>query len=172
MELHKLPLGDKFPEVCNAVIEIPKGSRNKYEYIEKLGVIGLDRMLYSAIYYPTDYGFFPQTRDEDGDALDVMLLTDSPVFPGCMVEVRPIALMKMIDGGEVDDKILCVATGNPHYSHIQTIDDVDPHTIKEIAHFFETYKLLQKKEVTVEGWFSKEEAYEVMRKCFDAENNK
>jgi inorganic pyrophosphatase len=172
MDYSKIPLGDKFPETFNAVIEIPKGSHNKYEYDEALGAIKLDRVLYSAIYYPADYGFIPGTLDEDGDALDVLLLTDSPVFPGCVVEVRPVGLMKMVDGGEVDDKILCVATKNPNYSHIQKLEDVAPHALKEIANFFETYKILEKKETTVEGWYGKEEAITVIKKCHEARQGK
>jgi inorganic pyrophosphatase len=169
MNPQKLPVGEKYPEIINTFIEIPKGNRNKYEYDEELGCMKLDRTLYSAMYYPVDYGFIPQTRDEDGDALDALVLTDSPVFAGCVVEARVLGLLKMVDGGEVDDKILCVPTGNPHFDHIQSMDDVAPHMLKEIANFFETYKILQKKETKIEGWFSKEEAIEVIKKCYKVE---
>lgn len=172
MNPQTLPLGDKFPETFNTFIEIPKGTHNKYEYDEELGCMKLDRTLFSAMYYPVDYGFIPQTRDEDGDALDALVLTDSPVFPGCVVEARAIGMLKMVDGGEVDDKILCVPTGNAHFKDVTSIDDIDKHTLNEIANFFETYKILQKKEVKVEGWHSKAEAIEIIKKCYEVEQSK
>ena len=165
MNLQHYPIGEESPKIVNIVVEIPKGSRQKYEYQEKTETFLLDRVLFSSVFYPTDYGFIPQTRDHDGDALDAMIITDYPVFPGCIVEGRVIGLMKMIDGGEIDDKILCVPTADPHYDHIKSMDDVDPHLIKEIANFFETYKILQKKETKVEGWFDVEEAYKVIADC-------
>jgi len=172
MNLQELPIGEKYPQICNIVIEIPKGSRNKIEYREATDSFELDRVLYSTVFYPTDYGFIPQTRDEDGDALDAMVLTTIPLFTGCTLEGRAIGLMKMVDGGEVDDKILFVPTNDPHFNHIQSLDDVDEHTIKEIAHFFQTYKLLQKKEVVIEGWHSKEEAAAVIEKCYKMESDR
>jgi len=169
INLQDLPIGDKFPEICTVVIEIPKGSRNKIEYREDTGTFELDRVLYSAQFYPTDYGFIPQTRDEDGDALDAMVLTTIPLFTGCTLEARAIGLMEMVDGGEVDDKILFVPTGDPRFASIKTIDDVDPHTLKEIANFFQTYKLLQNKEVKIEGWHGLDKATEVIKKCYELE---
>ena len=165
MDYNTLPIGDKFPEVFNAVIEIPQGSHNKYEIDKETGLLMLDRVLHSPMYYPVDYGFIPQTHADDGDALDVLLLTDSPVFPGCMVEVRPIAAFKMSDDKGLDDKILCVATGNPNYKQVQNLEDVAPHTLKAISHFFETYKTLENKEVKVVGWLPKEEALELLKKA-------
>ena len=172
INLQELPIGENYPEICNIVIEIPKGSRNKVEYREDTGTFALDRVLYSTVFYPTDYGFIPQTRDEDGDALDALLLTTTPLFTGCVVEGRAIGLMKMVDGGEVDDKILFVPTGDQHFKDIKTLDDVDEHTLKEIAHFFKTYKLLQNKEVEIEGWHSKEEALKIIEKCFKMESER
>ena len=164
MDYKTLPIGDNFPETFNAVIEIPMGSHNKYEIDVETGILMLDRVLHSPMYYPVDYGFVPQTKADDGDAMDVLLLTDSPVFPGCMVEVRPLGAFKMSDDKGGDDKILCVAKGNPAFKHMKTLDDVAPHTLKAIAHFFETYKTLENKEVKVDGWFSKEVALELLEK--------
>src|SRR4051812_39260899 len=116
-----LPLGEKSPEIINAVIEIPRGSHNKYEFDEKLGVFKLDRVLYSPFHYPLDYGFIPQTRSEDGDHLDVMVIGGDPVPQGCLVEVRPIGFMRMVDGGELDFKILAVQKKNPRFDAIKDI---------------------------------------------------
>ncbi len=155
MNIHSLPIGEDAPEKFNVVVEIIKGSHNKYEYDEKLGVFMLDRVLYSPMHYPLDYGFIPETRSEDGDHLDAMIIGGDPVFPGCVVAVRPVGLFKMIDGGEEDFKILAVQARNPRFSHIQNLEDVDAynnHLTKEIAHFFSSYKHLEGKEVQVIGW--------------------
>lgn len=174
MNLQNYPIGDKYPETINVVVEIPKGSRNKYEYREETESFELDRTLFSATFYPVDYGFIPQTRDHDGDALDAMIITDYPVFTGCTLAARVIGLMKMVDGGEVDDKILCVPAKNPHFDQVKSIDDIDPHTIKEIAHFFATYKLIQvpPKEVEIKGWFGTEEAYKIIADCYKMEQDR
>lgn len=155
MDIKKLPIGDKQPEVFNVVIEIPKGSHNKYEYDEKLDVFSLDRVLFSPFHYPLDYGFIPETRSEDGDHLDAMIIGGDPVFPGCVIKARPIGLLKMIDGGEEDFKILAVQKDNPRMDAIKTLDDVEKwnsHMLKEISHFFKVYKELQEKEVKIIGW--------------------
>ncbi len=156
-----LPLGDKAPEVVNVVIEIQKGSHNKYEFDEKLGVFKLDRVLYSPFHYPLDYGFIPQTRSEDGDHLDAMVIGSDPVPQGCVVEARPIGMLRMIDQGEEDFKILAVQKKNPRFDTITDVADLEkfqPHLLKEISHFFETYKQLEKKEVELKGWGNAEEA--------------
>jgi len=153
--LLKLPIGDKAPDIVNAVIEIPQGSQNKYEFDEKLGVFKLDRVGYSALRYPTDYGFIPETRSEDGDHLDVMVLGNDPLFPGCVAEVRPIALLRMVDSGENDEKILAVQDKNPRFATIKDLKDIEafnPHFLKEVIHFWEHYKELQGKKVEVHGW--------------------
>jgi inorganic pyrophosphatase len=164
----KVPIGDDAPEVINAIIEIPKGSKNKYEFDEKLGVFKLDRVMYGSYQYPLDYGFIPQTRSEDGDHLDVLVIGGDPLFPGCVVEVRVIALLNMIDSGEPDAKILGVQTGDPRFATIKDLKDVEafsPHLLKEVVNFFESYKALQKKEVKVSGWSDAAAAKEEIKKA-------
>lgn len=163
MSLHNVPIGKKSPEVVNAVVEIPKGSHNKYEFDEELGIIKLDRVLYSPVFYPLDYGFIPETRSEDGDHLDIMIIGGDPVFVGCVVAARPIGLLKMIDGGEEDFKILAVQKDNPRLDSVKDIKDIEssnPHLLKEIAHFFKVYKDLQGKKVELGDWESAEKARE------------
>jgi len=147
-----LPLGENVPEEINVVVEIPQGSRNKYEYDKKLDIFRLDRSLHSAIYYPGDYGFAPQTLAEDGDPLDVLIMVVQPTFPGCLVVARPIGLLKMFDGGQPDDKILAVPVGEPAYQDIYSHSQIFPHQLRMISHFFETYKTLEGKETATEGW--------------------
>jgi inorganic pyrophosphatase len=147
-----LPIGDASPEEINVVVEIPHGSRNKYEYDKGLNVFRLDRALHSPIYYPGDYGFVPQTLAEDGDPLDVLILVVQPTFPGCLVVARPIGILKMIDDGLPDDKVLAVPVGEPAYNGVYTQSQIFPHTIRTIQHFFETYKLLEGKETSTQGW--------------------
>jgi inorganic pyrophosphatase len=139
----------------NVVIEIPRGSQNKYEIDKDTGLIKLDRVLHTAQAYPFDYGFVPQTHWDDGDALDVVLLTTNPLLPGILVEARPVAILPMIDGGDKDEKVLAVPANDPRFAEIQDLKDVNKHTLKEIAHFFLTYKKLQNKEVTVGEWEGK-----------------
>ncbi len=150
-----VPLGDKAPEVINVIIEIPRGSHNKYEFDEKLGVFRLDRVLYSPFHYPLDYGFIPQTRSEDGDHLDVLVIGGDPAVTGSLVEVRPIGIMRMIDAGDPDAKILGVQARNPRFDMLKDLSDIEhwqPHLLKEIAHFFEHYKDLQGKKTEIQGW--------------------
>jgi inorganic pyrophosphatase len=150
-----VPIGEKAPEVFNAIIEIPKGSQNKYEYDEKMGVFTLDRVLYPSYHYPLDYGFIPETRSEDGDHLDVLVIGGDPLIVGTVVAVRPVALLNMIDSGEPDAKILAVQAKNPRFDAINDLKDIEaynPHLLKEVANFFETYKILQKKETKITGW--------------------
>jgi inorganic pyrophosphatase len=147
-----LPIGDLAPEQINVVVEIPQGSRNKYEYDKNLNVFRLDRALHSPIYYPGDYGFVPKTLAEDGDPLDVLILVVQPTFPGCLVVARPIGLLKMTDEGKPDDKILAVPVGEPAYNGVHTQMQIAPHTLRMISHFFETYKLLEGKQTSTQGW--------------------
>jgi len=151
----KIPVGDKAPEVINVVIEIPKGSSNKYEFDEELGLIKLDRVLYSPFHYPLDYGFIPGTRSEDGDHLDALVIGGDALPVGCVVSVRPVGMLKMIDSGDPDAKILAVQEKNPRFEKIKDIKDIEaynPHLLKEVAHFFQTYKDLQGKKVEIQGW--------------------
>lgn len=140
----------------NVIIEIPKGSKNKYEIDKKTGLIALDRALHTAQDYPFDYGFVPRTLWDDGDALDVVLLTTYPLYPGILVKARPIGIMRMIDSGESDDKILAVPVDDPRWKEVKDIKDLNQHTLKEISHFFTTLKMLQNKIITVSGFEGKE----------------
>lgn len=140
------------------IIEIPRGSNNKYEIDKKTGLIALDRVLYSAQTFPFDYGFVPQTLWDDNDALDVMVLATNPLPPGILVRVRPVALMNMIDTGEADDKIIAVPLDDPRWNEVKDLGDINKHTIKEIEHFYSTYKKLQNKEVQVTGFKGRAEA--------------
>ena len=144
--------GDDVPEVFNAIIEVPKGSRNKYEYDKDNEIFMVDRVLYSPVHYPADYGFIPQTLYEDGDPMDVLVLMDQPTFPGCLIEARPIGIMGMIDSGDKDYKILAVPVNDPRFAEIKDIDDVPEHIKKEIKHFFSIYKTLEGKTVDVLDW--------------------
>ena len=162
MSISKLSAGEKYPEEFNVVIEIPKGSRNKYEYDEELDIIKLDRVTYSAMAHPYDYGFIPGTRSEDGDHLDAFVILDTSVFPGCLVSARPVGVLDMIDDGERDEKIIAVPVNDIRYSHISDIDQLTPHIKKEIQHFFEHYKDLQGKKVEITSWGNREKAIEVM----------
>ena len=143
-----------------AVIEIPKGSRNKYEYDHKTHAIKLDRFLYSSVVYPTDYGFIPETLGLDGDPLDAMITVSEPTFPGCLIDVKPIALFRMTDDKGIDDKILCVPLEDPAWNTLDTLEDLPKQLRDEIEHFFSVYKDLEQKSVRVEGWFSREAALE------------
>lgn len=175
MSLLNVKIGEKAPNVFNAVIEIPKDSQNKYEIDKETGVIALDRVLYSPMHYPADYGFIPETQSEDGDHLDVMILGGDPLFAGCVARVRPIGLLKMTDDGESDYKILGVQADNPRFDNIADIKDIErfhEHYLKETAHFFQTYKELQGKKVNVFGWEGAEKAKEEIQKAQGAYKTK
>ncbi len=169
---HDIALGEKAPELLTAIIEIPRGSQNKYEINKETGLISLDRVLFGANFYPFDYGFAPQTLWEDGDALDICVLTTNPLFSGCQVEVRPIGVLHMMDSGESDDKVICVPTADPRFAHIKDIADIGEHRVKEMQHFFETYKLLQKKEVKITGIEGAKAAKETIKKSVKFYNDK
>lgn len=163
---HDVPLGEKVPEEFNAIIEIPKGSYNKYEVDKKTGLIALDRANYSYAPYPFDYGFAPQTLWEDGDPLDVVVLTTFPLAPGILVKVRPVAVIDMTDSGDSDYKIIAVPVDDKRWDDIQDLPDINSHSLKEFTHFFETYKILKGKGdiVTVNGILGKTEALEAVKK--------
>ncbi len=144
------------------VVEIPKGSRNKYEMDHDTGEIFLDRMLFTATRYPADYGFFPETLAEDGDPLDVLALVSEPTFPGCRIRVRPIGLFLMEDQGEADHKVLGVPLGDPVWAAAMTLDDVPAHLLRELEHFFTVYKDLEEKKTAALGWRSAAEAIAVI----------
>jgi inorganic pyrophosphatase len=166
----EMPAG--FPSRVEIFVEIPRGSRNKYEFDEKTGVIRLNRVLSSAVYYNFDYGFIDGTRADDGDHTDAVLLIGEGTFPGCRVTARVVGGLEMCDENGFDFKILCVAEADPQYSHYQQLDDVSPHRLREIENFFETYKLLEDKEVEIVGWRGADRAREVLlhdREVFIAE---
>lgn len=154
--LHDIEPGNK--EKMNVIVEINKGSKNKYEIDKETGLIALDRVMHSAQDYPFDYGFVPQTLWDDDDALDVLLLTTYPLVPGILVRARPVAMMEMIDGGESDNKIIAVPVDDPRFEDVRDLKDINKHTLKEIEHFFATYKKIQDKEVEVRGFSGKAEA--------------
>src|SRR5215213_4458903 len=141
-------------------VEIPKGSRNKYEYDKEIGAIMLDRFLFSSMVYPTDYGFIPDTLGEDGDALDAMVCVSEPTFPGCVIPVKAIALFRMEDDKGVDDKVLCVPISDPAWNTLDELEDLPAQLQQEIEHFFSVYKDLEQKKVKVDGWRSRDEAME------------
>lgn len=151
-----MPFGEM--EKFNVVVEIPKGSQDKYEYDEKLDVIKLDRVLYSSYHYPTNYGFVPETRAEDGDHADVLLFSTNPLMTGSVAEARAIGFMEMVDGGENDNKILAVPVKDPRFNDVLSLEDLPEHILKEIKNFFETLKILQNKTVVVKGFEGKDRA--------------
>ena len=162
-----LPIGDGAPEEINAVIEIPRGETNKYEYDKQLNVFRLDRNLYSPVHYPGDYGFVPSTLSADGDPLDVLVLVDAPSFAGCVMTVRPIGVLKMIDQGSEDEKILAVGLNNPVYHDVNDYTQLYPHLMKEIEHFFTVYKELEAKTTRIQGWQDAAKAREIVIECRD-----
>src|SRR5215469_7286694 len=158
----RLPIGENAPARVNAVIEIPRDSVNKYEYDKRLHVFKLDRTLFSPVHYPGDYGFIPCTLGQDDDPLDVLVLVEAPSFPGCIMEVRPIGVLRMIDQGQKDEKILCVAESDPLYHNVHDCDQVFPHQLREIEHFFAIYKNLEGKKTELAGWGNAEAARKII----------
>ena len=157
-----LPPGKHPPEEVTALIEIPSGSRNKYELDKESGLMRLDRVLYSAVHYPGDYGFIPRTLHEDGDPCDILVLVNEPTFPGCQIDARPIGVLMMRDRGEPDDKILAVPSNDPYYGEYFDIADIPQHYLKEVEHFFHIYKDLEGKRVQTVGWEKSEKAMRVI----------
>ncbi|MGE5540804.1 MAG: inorganic diphosphatase [Bacillota bacterium] len=154
--LHDIAPGTK--DEMNVIIEINKGSMNKYEIDKETGLIALDRVSYTTQAFPVDYGFVPQTLWDDGDALDVIMLTSYPLVPGILVRARPVAIMHMIDSGDADDKVIAVPVDDPRWKDVNDLADVNKHTLKEIEHFYSTYKNLQNKVVTISGFEGKDAA--------------
>lgn len=167
MNLSHLPIGKDAPNTVNVIIEIPARSKNKYEYDENLHIIKLDRVAYTAMAHPYDYGFVPETRSEDGDHLDAFVILDANAFPGCLVEARPIGLLRMIDDGEGDEKLVCVPAEDPRYDHITDLKDLSAHIPKEIEHFFKHYKDLQNKVTEITGWGDAAEARQIIQEAVE-----
>jgi inorganic pyrophosphatase len=160
---HDFPVGQHPPEVVTAVVEIPRGSRNKYELDKISGQFRLDRVLFSAVHYPGDYGFIPRTLHEDNDPLDIIVLINEPTFPGCQIDCRPLGVLKMLDRHEPDDKIIAVPSNDPFYHEYFDIADISQHTLKEIEHFFHIYKDLEGRRVEIVGWEKSEIAMKVIQ---------
>ena len=149
---HDLPPGPDVPKVIYVIVEIPKRSRNKFEYDKRGGFIKLDRVLYSSLHYPGDYGFIPRTHYDDGDPLDVLVMSNEPTFPGCVIEARPLGIFRMEDRGVADDKILAVPATDPLFDNYTDLEDVPPHFVEEVVHFFSVYKDLQHERVVPKDW--------------------
>ena len=164
MSLLDVPIGPEAPHLFNVVVEIPKGSTNKYELDHETGMMKLDRVLYSPLFYPCDYGFIPQTHYRDGDPIDVLLMISHPTFPGCVVEAKAIGVLGMQDEKGPDEKIVCVAVKDPRYAERKSLNDIQEHTKREIIHFFEVYKTLEEKSVDVTGWSDVGQAIELIEK--------
>lgn len=167
VNLSRIPAQPK-PGLLNVLIEIAAGSKNKYEFDKDLNAFALDRVLSSSVMYPYDYGFIPNTLADDGDPLDGMVMMDEPTFPGCVIAARPIGMMEMIDGGDRDEKILCVPDKDPRYAHVKSLKDIPQHRLDEIVEFFKTYKNLEKKSVEVLGWKDVDSVLPLVEKCIKA----
>src|SRR6476660_8805689 len=160
---HGVPVGENAPRTVNAVIEIPQGSRAKYEIDKDSGLLKLDRIIYSSFYYPCNYGFIPQTYGDDKDPLDILVITSLPVQAMCLMQAKVIGVMQMIDSGDADDKIIAVAANDPSVNHYNNIEEIPPHFFDELRHFFEEYKKLENKTVVVEEFQDKSTALKIIQ---------
>lgn len=160
---HNVSAEENLPNIVNGIIEIPKGTRAKYELDKESGLLRLDRVLYSSVYYPANYGFIPQTYCDDKDPLDILILTQIDVVPLCIVPAKIIGVMRMLDNGEADDKIIAVGAGDPSVNHINDISELPQHFISELRNFFEDYKKLENKTVVVEEFFDRKTATEILQ---------
>lgn len=164
MSFHNIPIGDDCPSIVNAVIEIPQGSSNKYEFDHELEIFKLNRTLYSPLFYPFDYGWVCDTLAQDGDPLDILVITSQPTFTGCVIAARPLGVLMMRDDKGQDEKILSVAATDPRFEDISRLSDLPPHLLKEIVHFFDIYKELEEKQTQVLGWQDVETAHHIIQK--------
>jgi inorganic pyrophosphatase len=172
MKIKNTEAQESNPMTIEVIIEIPKGGQNKYEFDKGKRLIRFDRMLFSAVHYPSDYGFIEDTLAQDGDPLDALVLVWEPTFPGCLIEARPVGLFKMRDEKGPDEKILCVPIHDPLWNYIESLSDVPPHLLKEIEHFFSIYKDLEKKKTGVEGWEDREAAIKVIKESQERYKNR
>ena len=161
---HEVPAGKNPPALVNGIIEIPRGSRAKFEIDKETGLIKLDRVIYASMYYPLNYGFIPQTLGEDGDPLDIVVLTQVSVVPLCLIPSKVIGVMQMVDRGEADEKIIAVAEQDPSVSHINDMADLPAHLISELRHFFENYKTLENKKVVINEFLPRADAFAVIER--------
>jgi inorganic pyrophosphatase len=164
---HGVNYGTEAPQKVTALIEIPEGSRSKYEVDKESGLLRLDRVIYSSFHYPMNYGFIPQTLGKDGDPLDILVLCSQSIHSLCLVEATVIGNMQMIDNGELDDKIIAVASNDPSVNHYSRIEDVPQHYLLELRNFFEQYKVLENKEVRIDNFQDRDTAYEVIQEAID-----
>jgi inorganic pyrophosphatase len=167
VDLSRIPAQPKLG-LINVLVEIPAGSKNKYEFDKDMNAFALDRVLYSSVQYPYDYGFIPNTLADDGDPLDGMVIMDQPTFPGCVIAARPIGMLEMVDGGDRDEKILCVPAKDPRYAEVKSLKDVHPHRLDEIAEFFRSYKNLEKKVTEILGWQDVDRVNPLVEQCIRA----
>lgn len=163
---HDVSRGENLPNEVNGIIEIPKGTRAKYELDKDSGLLKLDRVLYSSVYYPANYGFIPKSYCDDKDPLDILILSQIDVVPMCIVPAKVIGVMRMLDNGEADDKIIAVAAGDPSVNHINDISELPSHFISEMRNFFEDYKKLENKTVVVEEFLNRDTAIEILKDSF------
>jgi inorganic pyrophosphatase len=164
---HAVSYGEAAPQIVNGIIEIPQGSRSKYEVDKESGLLKLDRVIYSSFHYPINYGFIPQTLGQDGDPLDILVLCSQPIQPLCLVQATVIGNMQMIDQGTKDDKIIAVATRDPSVSHIKNMNEMPQHFLAELKNYFEQYKVLENKKVEIDKFQDKETALEVIKEAID-----
>ena len=167
MDLNPLPPSPS-PGLVNLVVEIPAGSRNKYEYFAAAGVMALDRVLHSSVRYPFDYGFIPNTLAEDGAPLDAMVIMEEPTFAGCLIKARPIGVLDMHDSGAYDGKILCVPIADPRQNKINSIRQLAPTQLEDVAEFFRTYKSLEGRVIVIDGWRDSDSVDELLQSCIEA----
>ncbi len=167
---HDIDTGKRAPEIIDCIIEVPRGSRNKYELDKKSGLLRLDRVLYSAVFYPANYGFIPRTYCDDHDPLDILVLGQEPVVPMCIVTARPIGVMQMIDQDEEDDKIIAIHEHDPAFTHFRDISHLPEHTLAELQRFFEDYKALENKQVRIERFFGRVDAHNVIARSMQLYN--
>lgn len=168
---HQVAPGSDVPNTVNAIIEITNGSKGKYELDKETGLLLLDRVLSSSVVYPANYGFIPQTYCDDKDPLDILVICSVDILPMTLVEAKVIGVMHMVDGGEQDDKIIAVAKNDPTCNHINDIEQLAPHIMKEVVQFFESYKALEKKSVVVNGTFGRERAQEIILESIELYKN-
>ncbi len=159
------------PGLVNIVVEIPAGSRNKYEYFSDAGIMALDRVLHSSVRYPFDYGFVPNTLAEDGAPLDAMVIMEEPTFAGCLIKARPIGVLDMHDSGAYDGKLLCIPNADPRKKNINSIRQIAPNQLEEVSEFFRTYKSLEGRVVVIDGWQDAEAVDGLLQDCIEAMNN-
>ena len=169
---HEVSVGENAPEIITAIIEIPKNTRAKYELDKESGMLKLDRVLYSSMYYPANYGFIPQTYCDDKDPLDIVVLSQIAIEPMCLVNAKVIGVMRMLDGGEMDDKIIAVAENDMSVNHINSIKELPRHFFRELKNFFEDYKKLENKTVVVEDFQNRDTALEIVQQSIIDYNQK